>query len=110
MNEDDKYIGPGEFRFCNAGYHLIEHGSTCLGCSKEVEKVAKIDRKWGNIAHAILSEIRHNIAQARKAAGVPPLFWMKGIKIEDTPKHYDSHIIHIRNCCNNVDCRTSCGS
>ena len=105
MNEDDKYIGPGEFRFCNAGYHLkLDHNGSCLACQLDKDGMNK---KWGNIAHAILSEIRHNIAQARKASGVPQLFWMKGIKIEDTPKHYDSHLVHMRSCRNNLDCRTN---
>lgn len=68
----DDWIAPGEFSFCHSGFHLLptEALSPCAICSHDATG-AVFDYE-----HA-LRRARLKLAQARKDAGVPQLFWMR---------------------------------
>jgi hypothetical protein len=73
MNTND-YIKPGEFRYCSQGLHLqIDPSGLCPSCLPN----EKLEKKWGDIANAILYEIRANLAVKRQKEGLKPLFWMQ---------------------------------
>src|SRR5262245_42180802 len=66
----DDWILPGEFRFCNAGWHLLPSAApqTCPVCNSQSGEVA--------LYESGLRRARTLLAQARKDAGLPRLFWM----------------------------------
>lgn len=66
------YIQPGEYRYCNQGWHLLwDHGAACPVCTRGKQY------SEGMEIHAILVEERLALALKRLREGLPPLFWMK---------------------------------
>lgn len=86
MFDYSKYIEPGEYRYCQQGWHLLyDHNGPCFVCSKllGVQPDSPEFKVWAEkraeqvIEHDMLVEERMALALKRFRQGLPPVYWMK---------------------------------